>query len=53
MPTSDETWTLAEHDVPVYRSGEGGRALILIHEVWGSTAISARSPTGTPRRATA
>ncbi|PPI06389.1 dienelactone hydrolase family protein [Rathayibacter sp. AY1D2] len=35
MPTSDETWTLAEHDVPVYRSGEGGRALILIHEVWG------------------
>lgn len=35
MPTSDETWTLADHDVPVYRSGEGGRALILIHEVWG------------------
>lgn len=35
MPTSDETWTLAEHDVPVYRSGEGGRALILVHEVWG------------------
>ncbi|MCJ1701268.1 dienelactone hydrolase family protein [Rathayibacter festucae] len=35
MPTSDETWTLADHDVPVYCSGEGGRVLILIHEVWG------------------
>jgi carboxymethylenebutenolidase len=35
MPTSDETWTLADHDVPVYRSGDGEHALILIHEVWG------------------
>jgi len=35
MPTSDETWTLADHDVPLYRSGDGERALILIHEVWG------------------